>query len=120
MSNLYTHIISRNQNIDYFDLLRKIEKRFNFVDLPKTLQLQLIGANQNVGEKLEDWADKLLSLATKAFCDLPENHTNSQAILRLCQGCCDKEAGQHAAILRIIGEAKDKIKWYQHTKTAIF
>lgn len=101
MSNLlvYTYIISRNQNIDYFDLLRKIEKRFNFVDLPKTLQVQLIGANQNAGEKLEDWADKLLSLATKAFCELPENHTNSQTILRLCQGCCDKEAGQYAAIL---------------------
>lgn len=121
-SDFYTNIISRNQNIDYFDLVRKMEKRFNFVDLPETLQVQFLGAHQNVGEKLEDWADRLLSLATKAFCDLPENHAYSQAILRLCQGCCDKEAGQHAAMSRpqTIEEAIDKIKWYQHTKTAIF
>lgn len=121
-SEFYTNIISRNQDIDYFDLVRKMEKRFNFVDLPETLQVQFLGVHQNVGEKLEDWADRLLSLATKAFYDLTENHAYSQAILRLCQGCCDKEAGQHAAMSRpqTIGEAIDKIKWYQHTKTAIF
>jgi hypothetical protein len=38
-----------------------------------------MGAHQNTGEKLEDWADRLLSLAMKAFCDLPE-HIYSQAV----------------------------------------
>lgn len=84
-----TNIINRNQDIDYFDLVRKMEKRFNFVNLLETLQVQFIGSHQNVGENLEDWADRLLFLATKAFCDLPENHAYSQAILKLCQGCCD-------------------------------
>lgn len=47
-SNLYKY------NIDYFDLVRKTEKRFNFVNLPETLQVQFLGYHQNVGEKLED------------------------------------------------------------------
>jgi hypothetical protein len=73
-------------------------------------------------EKLEDWADRLLSLATKAFRDLPEEHVYSQAIWRFCQGCYDKEAGQHAAMSRpkSMEEAIDKIKWYQHTTRAIY
>lgn len=73
-SEFYTTIVSRDRQMDYFDLISKLEKRFNFVDLPETLQIQFMGAHQNTGEKLEDWADRLLSLAFKAFRDLPEEH----------------------------------------------
>ena len=71
---------------------------------------------------MEDWADRLLSLATKAFRHLPEDHASTQAILRFCQGCSDKEAGQHAATQRptSMEDAIDKIKWYQHTVKAIY
>lgn len=81
-----------------------------------------MGAHQNATEKLEDWADRLLSLAMKAFRDLPEEHIYSQAVWRFCQGCCDKEAGQNAAMSRpkSMEEAIDKIKWYQHTTKAIY
>ena len=121
-SEFYTTLISRDDNMDYFDLVRKLEKRFNFQDLPETLQVQFMGARQNPGEKLEDWADRLLSLATKAFRHLPEDHASTQAILRFCQGCSDKEAGQHAATQRptSMEDAIDKIKWYQHTVKAIY
>lgn len=118
----YTAIIGRDPNIDYFELMAKIEKRFNFVDLPETLQIQFMGAHQNHNEKLEDWADRLLSLATKAFRDWPEDHIYTQVIWRLFQGCFDKEAGQHTAMAKpkTIEKAIDKIKWYQHTTKAIF
>uniref|UniRef100_K1PRF6 Uncharacterized protein n=1 Tax=Magallana gigas TaxID=29159 RepID=K1PRF6_MAGGI len=36
-SEFYTTIVSRDFDIDYFELIRKLEKRFNFVDLPETL-----------------------------------------------------------------------------------
>ena len=62
----------------------KIEKRLDFVYLPDTLQIQFMGAHQNHSEQLEDCTDKLLSLATKAFRDLPEDHIYTQA-WRLCQ-----------------------------------
>jgi hypothetical protein len=47
-------------------------------------------------ELLEDWADRVLSLATRAFRDLPETHMYKQAVVRLCQGATDKEAGSYA------------------------
>ena len=99
--------------MDYFDLIHKLEKRFNFVDLPETLQIQFMGAHQNTTEKNEDWADRLLSLAIKAFRELPEEHVYSEVVWRFCQGCCDKEVGQHAAMSRpkSLEEAIDKIKW---------
>lgn len=59
----------------------------------------------------------------KAFRDLPEEHIYSQAVFdKFCQGCCDKEAGQHAAMSRPkpMEEAIDKVKWYQHTTEAIY
>lgn len=58
----------------------------------------------------------------KAFRDLPEEHIYSQAVWRFCQGCCDKEAGQNAAMSgpKSVEEDIDKIKWYQHTTKAIY
>lgn len=116
-SDFYTIIVSRDRQMDYFDLIRKLKKRFNFFDLPDTLQIQFMGGHQNTTEKLEDWADRLLSQAIKAFRDLAEEHVYSQAVWRFCQGCCDKEADLHAAMSRpkSTEEAIDKIKWYQHT-----
>ena len=66
-----------------FYLIRKLKKRFNFFDLPDTLRFQFMGAHQNTTEKLEDWADRLLSLAIKAFRDLAEEHVYSQAVCTL-------------------------------------
>lgn len=115
MRDFCTNIINRNQEIDYFYLVRKIEKRFNFVNLPETLQIQFLGSHQNVGEKLEDWADILLFLSTKAFSNLPGDSRiltgNIETVSRML------EAGQHAAMSRpqTIEGAIDKIKWYQHT-----
>ena len=99
----------------------KIEKRFNCVYFPETLQIQSMGAHENHNDKLEDWAERLLSLATKAFMDLPKDHIYTQA-WRLCQGRFDKEAGKHIVMARpkYIEEAIDKIKWYQHSTEAIF
>jgi hypothetical protein len=39
-----------------------------------------------------------------------------QAVVRLCQGASDKEAGSYASNIRpkIIEEAIDKMQWHQH------
>ena len=47
---------------------------------------------QGQEESLEDWADRVLTLATPAFADLSEDHMRYKAIARFCQGCNDKEA----------------------------
>ena len=40
------------------------------------------------------WSDQVLTLATRAFPQLPNLH--AQAIPRLCYGAEDKDAGMHA------------------------
>ena len=84
--------------------------------------MQLNNARQNAEETLEDWADNVLSLAIRAFRDLPEEHMYQQAVLRLCQGVSDKDAGSAASNIRprSIEEAVDKIRWYQHNHQAIY
>ncbi|MEW8548560.1 MAG: hypothetical protein AB2693_34090 [Candidatus Thiodiazotropha sp.] len=121
-SEFYTLLIERDPNMEYFDLMRKLEKRFGFKDLPETAQVQFMQAKQTPDEKLEEWADRVLSLATRAFKNLPDEHMYQQAIMRLCQGANDKDAGQYAANLRpkTMEDALDRFRWYQHNNAAIF
>ena len=73
-SEYYALLVERNQEMGYMDLIRKLEKRFGFRELPETAQVQFNNARQTPDELLEDWADRVLSLATRAFRDLPETH----------------------------------------------
>ena len=92
-SEYYALLVERNQEMVYVDLIWKLEKRFGFRELPETAQVQFNNARQTPDELLEDWADRVLSLATRAFRDLPETHMYQQAVVRLCQGAADNEAG---------------------------
>ena len=96
-SEYYALLVERNKEIPYRDLVRKLEKRFGFMELPETAQVQFQIARQAPDETLEDWADRVLSLATKAFRNLPVEHLFQQAVMRLCQGSADKEAGSYAS-----------------------
>jgi hypothetical protein len=96
----------------YKDLIMKIEKRFEFRELPETAQVQFSNARQTPDDLLEDWAHRVLSLATRTFGDLPENHMYQQEVVRFCQGAADKEAGSYASNIRPknIEEAIDEIR----------
>ena len=99
-----------------------MEKRFNLKKLTETVQIQFQGARQSPGEDLDDWAERLLSLADKAFTDLPEDYVTSEVITKLCQGCVDKYAGSVAASFRpkTVDEALERIKWQQYNDKAVF
>jgi hypothetical protein len=45
-----------------------------------------------------------------------------QAVVRLCQGAADKEAGSYASNIRPknIEEAIDRMRWFQHSSQAIY
>ena len=58
----------------YKDLIIKLEKRFGFRELPETAQVQFSNARQTPDELLEDWADRILSLATRFFGFTRETH----------------------------------------------
>ncbi|KAH3893184.1 hypothetical protein DPMN_017328 [Dreissena polymorpha] len=107
--------------MEYFDIMKRFEKRFGFQDLPETASIAFNIARQEVEEDLDDWADRIMTLATKAFRDLPEDYMNRQAVLRFCHCCFNKEAGEMAANARpsTIEAAVDKVKWAVHTHTAV-
>lgn len=90
--------------------------------MTETVRIQFQGAKQYVGEDLDDWAERLLSLADKAFSDLPEEYVTSEVITKLCQGCVDKHAGSIAASFRptTVDEALERIKWQQYNDKAVF
>jgi hypothetical protein len=99
-------------------MIMKIEKRFELRELPETAQVQFSNARQTPDELLEDWAHRVLSLATRAFGDLPENHMYQQEVVRFCQGAADKEAGSYASNIR--PKNIDKMRWHQHNHQAIY
>ena len=106
----------------YKDLIIKLEKRIGFRELHETAQVQFSNGRQTPDELLEDWADGVLSLATRAFGNLPENHMYQQEVVRFYQGAADKEAGSYASNIRPknIEEAIDKMRWHQHNHQAIY
>ena len=115
-------IIRRENNIAFEELLNRMEKRFNLHKLVATLQVQFNNARQSENEDIDEWADRLLALADKAFCDLPDEYVTNQVVIKLCQGCLDKNVGSVAAPfqLKTVEYALETIKWLQHSNQAIF
>ena len=120
-SEFYANLCERDDHIEYYDLIHKFEKRFGFTELPETALIGFNSARQGSSESLHDWADRVVSHATEAFRNLPEEHMWSQAILRFCHGCYDKDAGEKAANSRpkTLEQAIDQVKWAIHTHSAV-
>ena len=121
-SELYALLSEREPNLEYFDLVKKIEKRFGLRDLPEATQMQFNYARQSPEESILDWADRVIYLATRAFPGLPELHVQKQLVLKFCQGCSDREAGQYAINVRPsnIEEAIYHVRWFKRTQRAIY
>ncbi|CAC5404165.1 unnamed protein product [Mytilus coruscus] len=87
----------------------------------ETARVQFNNARQAPEESLEDWADRVLSLATRAFRNLPDEYMYEQAVTRLCQGIENKELGVQVCNLQpqSIEEAVDKIRLFQHNTQAM-
>ena len=121
-ADFYATITERMEQLSFRSLVRKLEKRFGAKELAETSQAQFQQATQSEGESLEDWADRVLTLSTRAFKNLPEKYATQQAVVRFCQGLYDKAAAQDASIKRhqTIEEAMDHVKWFQHVHQAVY
>ena len=78
--------------------------------------------HQKDSEYLDDWANRSVDRAYRAFPDLPEARVEQLAITRLCQGCNDKDAGKYPlpAILQIFCSDIDILCFTQtHLDTSI-
>jgi len=116
-SEFHTNLLEREPSIDFSDLVAKMESRFGMQELPETLQIKFQYTKQQPEETVREWADRAITMATKAFQHLPEEHVEKQAALKFCQGLQDREAGQYAINQRpmTVEKALDQVKWFQHT-----
>lgn len=109
------------QSYSFREIMRKMEGRFGAKELPETSRTKFHQATQKPVETLEDWADRVLTLATPAFRELPESHAQREAIAKFCQGCLDKEAGKHACFERpkTIQQAVDLVRHHQYVTQVV-
>ena len=114
-ADFYVLLSNMNEDLTNKHLMSEFGKRFKREELPETLQAQFQNECQDEGETLRDWADRILTLAAKAYKDLPEAWIRRHAIIRFCMGCLDLEAGQHACIKqpKSFEEAMDNLEWFQ-------
>lgn len=117
-SEFYSRLIARDPDMDFVALLSHLERRFDLKELPESAQMHFSYASQNPKESLVEWADRVVSLALKAYPDMADKHIYRQAILRFCQGCSDNRAGHYAINARpeTLEEAVDKVRWFQATE----
>ncbi|XP_052219603.1 uncharacterized protein LOC127850481 [Dreissena polymorpha] len=109
------------ESFSFRDIMRKMEGRFGSKELPETSRAKFQQATQQPGESLEDWADRVLTLATPAFRDLPDQFGQREAVSRFCQGCIDREAGKHACFERprTIQHALDLVRHHQYVSQVV-
>ena len=102
-------------------IMKKLETRFGVKELTETSKAKFRQAFQKQDESLEDWADRVMTLATPAFVDLPEDHLKKEAIARFCQRCTDKEAAKHACFEHpeTMEEALNLVKYHQYISQAV-
>ena len=121
-ADFYAILMERNEHLTYRRLMCRLEKRFGIKELAETAQARFRQATQASGESLEDWADRILTLATKAFKVLPEHYSSKQAVIRFCEGLLDREAGLHVGMDKPanIEQAINGIRWYQHLQQSVY
>ena len=102
-------------------IMKKLETRFGVKELTETSKAKFRQAFQKHDESLQVWADRVITLATPAFVDLPEDHLKKEAIARFCQGCTDKEAAKHACLEQpeTMEEALNLVKHHQYISQAV-
>ena len=121
-SEFFSSLIRREPDLSFYNLMDRLEKRFDMKDLPETTQMYFAYASQSQRESVIEWADRVVQLAMKAFPDLTDRQIYKQAIVRFCQGCLDKEAGHYALTARPndMEDALNKVRWFQHTNRVMY
>ena len=90
-------------------------------ELTETSKAKFRQAYQKPEESLEDWADRVMTLATPVFVDLPDKHLKTEAIAKFCQGCSDKDAAKYACFEHpsTMEEALNLVKHHLYISQAV-
>ena len=120
-SEVFAALTQRDPDMDIFELVGKLERRFGIRELQETSQIEFQYARQGPEEDVLEWADRVSYLATLAYAALPDDFVEQQCIMRCCQGCRDKESGQWAMNMRpsTLEKAVNLAQWNRHTSLLV-
>ena len=115
-------LLKTNDDIMYTNLLKKMGERFGDDDARAAKQALFNQAVQKKDEAMDDWADRVQELASKAFVNLPDDYCRGQAVQKFCEGLLDSEAGHHVITQEpsTLEQAVKRTRLYQHTKGACY
>ena len=121
-SEYHAMVTDQEPDISFDNLMAKIGKRFGNQELPETAMIRFSNAKQGKDEHLDEWVNRVLTLATKAFRQLPDDYMNKQSVLRFCHGLYDKISGESVANMRPISmdDVLEKVKWSKYTRRLIY
>ena len=80
-------MLDNNKSATFTKIISNMNKRFGHQELPETSQVQLQTSAQGEKGTLEEWAERVLSLVTRAYSRNSEQLMTVQAIMRFCQVC---------------------------------
>ncbi len=84
----YSNMVKQSPGLDYFVMIDQMGTRFDH----KLAQDKLEGACQHCDEELVEWADRVLSLAKRAYPKMADRLIQTEAIERFCVGGIDQHA----------------------------
>ena len=109
------------EKYSFHTIIKRLEARFGVKELTETSKVKFRQAYQKPEESLEDWADRVMTLATPAFVDSPDEYLKTEAIAKFCQGCSNKDAVKHACFEHpsTMEEALNLVKHHQYISQAV-
>ena len=109
------------EKYSFHRIIKRFEAKFGVKELTETSKAKFRQACQKPEETLEDWADRVMTLATPAFVDLPDEHLKTEEIAKFCQGCSDKDAAKHFCFEHpsTMEEALNLVKHHQYISQAV-
>ena len=116
------HLKGKKREFDVPAFYVSFGKRFGIKELTETSQARFWQATQASGESLEDWAYRILTLATKAYKRWPEHYSSKQAVLRFCEGLLGRKAGLRVGMDKPadMEQAINSVRWYQHLQQSVY
>ena len=118
----YALLDKRDEHLSFRVLMTKLETRFGVKELTETAEARFQQAYQSKGEDIEDWADRVQTLAKRAYKFLPGKFADKQAVNKFCSGLRDKELARSACMERhsTLEDAIQYVKWFQHCDQTVF
>ena len=118
----YTLLLQQNKRISYDELIHMMKARFAVHQLREVAMLEFRNALQRPSESLQEWGDRLSTLAVHAFGSGMGARETDEVVSQFCTGLLDKQAGLQVAnrLPESVPEAIRFVLRFQHSRDRIY